>query len=89
MLTASPQCTELVLLSFSVVLSQLTSFAVENGSRQTVPILAAVELGERPPAFGLVIDRRQNVNRLINAADLGHSLGQFGGPVANLQSSHD
>src|SRR5216684_1828261 len=62
--------------------------AMENDPRQAVPILAAVELSKRSPALGLVIDRRQNMDRLVDAADLGHGLCQLGRAVANLESPH-
>src|SRR6266851_5453202 len=51
-------------------------------------IFAAVELSKRSPALGLVIDRRQNMDRLVDAADLGHGLCQLGRAVANLESPH-
>jgi hypothetical protein len=79
------QCAELILLSLSIMLSQFASFAMENDPRQAVPILAAVELSKRSPALGLVIDRRQNMDRLVDAADLGHGLCQLGRTVANLR----
>ena len=54
-----PQRSELIFLSLAVMLPQLASFAMEDGPRQAVPILAAVELRKRPPPFGLVIDGRE------------------------------
>ncbi len=65
------QCAELILLSLSITLPQLTSFAVKNSARQAVPILPAVELSKRPPPFKLIIDGCQDMNRLVDAADLG------------------
>jgi len=46
-------------------------FAVKNGRCQAVPILPAVELSKRPPPFKLIIDGCQDMNRLVDAADLG------------------
>src|SRR5260370_18521492 len=52
---------------------------MKNGQRQAVPILPAVELSKRPPPFKLIIDGCQDMNRLVDAADLGHGLRQLGG----------
>jgi hypothetical protein len=61
---------------------------MEKDPRQAVSILAAVELNKRSPALGLIIDRRQNMDRLVDAADLGHGLCQLGRAVANLEGPH-
>ena len=61
---------------------------MENNPRQAVSILAAIELNQRSSAFRLIIDRGQNMDGLVDAADLGHGLCQLGGAVANLESPH-
>ena len=38
----------------------------------------AVELSKRPPPFKLIIDVCQDMNRLVDAADLGHGLFNSG-----------
>jgi hypothetical protein len=63
-------------------------FAMENNPRRAVSILAPAELNKRPPLFGVVIDRRQNMNRLVDGADLGDGLCQLGRAVGNLESKH-
>jgi hypothetical protein len=62
---------------------------MKNGPRQAVPILPAVELSKRPPPFKLIIDGCQDMNRLVDAADLGHGLRQLGRTVANLERAHN
>jgi hypothetical protein len=79
-----PQSSELIFLSLAVMLPQLASFAMEDGPREAMPILAAVKLRQDSPPFGLVINGCEEVNRFIDAADLGHGLCQPGRTVANL-----
>ena len=62
---------------------------MENDPRQAVPILAAVKLSKRSPPFELIIDGCQNMDRLVDAADLGHGLRQLGRAVANPESPHN
>jgi hypothetical protein len=62
------QSAELILLSLSIMLPQFTSFAMENDPRQAVSMLAAIELNQHSSAFRLIIDRRQNMDRLVDAA---------------------
>ncbi len=47
---------ELVLLSFLVPLPQLAALAEEDGSRNAVATLAAVDLAENAATIGLVIE---------------------------------
>ena len=47
---------ELVLLSLLVALSQLATLAEEDGSRNAVATLAAVDLAENAATIGLVIE---------------------------------
>ena len=58
-------------LVLSITLPQLTSFAVKSSARQAVSDPPAVELSKRPPPFKLIIDGCQDMNRLVDAADLG------------------
>ena len=81
--------TELVFLPLAVVLPQLASLAVEDGAGDAVPPLATVELSQRAPALGFVIDVGQRVQRLVDAAELGDGLGQPGRALADLERAHD
>lgn len=63
--------TGLVFLPLAIVLPQLASLAVEDGAGDAVPPLATVELSQRAPALGFVIDVDQRVQRLVDAAEAG------------------
>jgi len=51
--------------------------------------LATVELSQRAPALGFVIDVGQRVQRLVDADELCDGLGQPSRALADLERAHD
>src|SRR5918997_2726975 len=77
---APAQRPELVFLAFAVVLAQLAPLAVEHHARELVPSLAAVELHQYAAPVVLVVDVRQHVEALHQAAPLGAVAAGAGQP---------
>ena len=51
---------------------------MEDGARDALATFAAVKLRQRSPAFRLVVDIGQRVQRLIDAPELGDGLFESG-----------
>jgi hypothetical protein len=73
------------LRTFSGHSDKVASVAFSPDGRTAV----AVKLRQDLPPFGLVINGCEEVNRFIDAADLGHGLCQPGRTVANLEGAHN
>jgi hypothetical protein len=83
------QRAKLIFLSLPVALAQFAPLPMKDGPRQFVSVLATIQLGERPSAFGLVIDIRKAVNGFIDASEFGDCLSQLRWAVVNPKRSHD
>src|ERR1700693_4560574 len=83
------QRAELVFLPLSITLAEFTPLAMKDRPRQFVPVLAAIQLRERPPPFGFIVYVCEAVNGLVDASELGDRLGQFRWAVINPKCSHD
>ena len=62
---------------------------MEDGPGNAVAALAPVELRQRGPPFGFVINAVQHVQRLVDPTEFRDGLRQSGWPVANLEGMHD
>ena len=71
-----PERGQLLFLAVVVVLAQLAAVAMEHLARERVTALAAIELGEDPPAQHFVVALVQQVDRLGGASDLRDRAGQ-------------
>ena len=71
------------------MLPQLATLTVKDRAGDAVSALALVELGQRAPALGFVIDLCQRVQGLVDAAELCEGLGQSGRALAHLERAHD
>lgn len=69
---------ELLLLALAVALAQFAAVAVADVAGERVAALAAIELGEVPPAEGLVVAVVQQVDRLRRAPDVLQRAGERG-----------
>ncbi len=71
------QRAELVFLPLSITLEEFTPLAMKDRPRQFVPVLAAIQLRERPTPFGFIVNVGEAVKVLVDASELGDRLDQF------------
>ena len=50
------ECAQLIFLTFPVMLAQLAAFAMEHRAGDAMAAFTAVELNQRTPALGFVVD---------------------------------
>jgi hypothetical protein len=70
------------------MLPELASLAMKNYASNAMASFAAVELRQRSPAFGSVIDLGQRMQGLFDATELCNCLSQSGRPLTYLKRSH-
>ena len=71
------------------MLTQFTAFAMEDDAAQPITSLAAFELNERAAPFVFIVDERERMNGLVDAAEFGDALCQSRGLLTPLQCAQD
>jgi len=82
----APSCS---LLFLAVGLPDFAAVAMADASRQPVPELLAVELGEDTAALLFAVEVAAHVQRLDDATEFGECVGQHSRAILHLQDAHD